>query len=94
MNKIADREGRSRSLDEHSSQASAEAQTGAAAHTCARRGARIQEQRTLTDAESEELVGLYLAGANATGLATRFGVHRTTVASHVRRAGHRMRGQT
>ena len=39
-------------------------------------------------------MGLYLAGANATRLAARFGVHRTTVASHVQRAGHRMRGQS
>jgi DNA-directed RNA polymerase specialized sigma24 family protein len=52
-----------------------------------------QLQRRLTATEVVELVREYESGADMTELAARWGVHRTTVASHLRRAGAELRRQ-
>ena len=44
-------------------------------------------QRRLSGTESHELVHRYVAGESINGLARELGVHRTTVISHLDRAG-------
>ncbi|PLS80658.1 hypothetical protein CYG49_04565 [Candidatus Saccharibacteria bacterium] len=52
-----------------------------------------QPQRRLTAEQVEQLVREYEAGNDMTMLATRWGLHRTTVAGHLRRAGVTLRRQ-
>ena len=44
-------------------------------------------QTFLTDAEVDELVAAYEAGANLRGLAKQFHIHRLTAAAHLTRRG-------
>lgn len=44
-------------------------------------------QTFLTDAEVDELVAVYEAGATLRGLAKQFHIHRVTVAAHLARCG-------
>lgn len=46
-----------------------------------------QAQRRLSPAELEALIADYEAGGRVGGLAKVYGLHRTTVAAHVARAG-------
>jgi len=46
-----------------------------------------QRQRRLTAAQVAQLVAAYQAGADMKTLAQRWGVHRQTVAAHLRQAG-------
>ena len=50
-------------------------------------------QRRLAADQAAQLVAEYQAGADMKDLATRWGVHRTTVAGHLRRAGVDLRRQ-
>jgi DNA-binding transcriptional ArsR family regulator len=50
-----------------------------------------QQQRRLSPVEASELVDAYRAGAAQRDLARRFGIHRTTVTAHLRRAGVSLR---
>ncbi len=50
-------------------------------------------QRRLTTKQVEQLTSAYQAGANMKDLAVRFGLHRTTVAGHLRRTGIILRRQ-
>jgi len=52
-----------------------------------------QRQRRLTAKQAKQLISEYEAGADMTVLAARWGLHRTTVAAHVRRAGVELRRQ-
>ena len=52
-----------------------------------------QKQRRLSPAEAGQLLDAYRAGAIAVELAARFGVHRTTVAAVLERAGKSRRHQ-
>ncbi len=52
-----------------------------------------QAQRRLAPNQIAELVAEYQAGADMRELAGRWGVHRTTVAGHLRRAGAELRRQ-
>lgn len=52
-----------------------------------------QAQRRLTSEQVDQLVAQYQAGDDMAVLATRWGLHRTTVASHLRRAGVERRRQ-
>ena len=52
-----------------------------------------QVQRRLTADQAAQLVAEYQAGDDMTVLAARWGLHRTTVASHLRRAGVALRRQ-
>lgn len=47
----------------------------------------VQSQRRLSPEELDDLVSAYVAGATVKDLATRFGVHRHTIAAHLDRAG-------
>jgi len=46
----------------------------------------------LTDAQVRRLIEAYWAGASTYQLAEQFGIHRETVAGHLRRAGISTRG--
>ena len=52
-----------------------------------------QVQRRLTAQQVEQLVAEYMAGDDMTVLAARWGLHRTTVAGHLRRADIVLRRQ-
>lgn len=52
-----------------------------------------QAQRRLTALQVEQLAVEYLAGDDMTVLAAHWGLHRTTVAGHLRRAGIELRRQ-
>jgi DNA-directed RNA polymerase specialized sigma24 family protein len=52
-----------------------------------------RRQRRLTPDQAAELVAEYQAGADLKELAARWGVHRTTVAGHLGRAGVELRRQ-
>ena len=48
--------------------------------------------RRLSDSEVEELVRAYNGGDSIYALGRRFGIHRTTVSEHLKRAGVQTRG--
>jgi DNA invertase Pin-like site-specific DNA recombinase len=50
-----------------------------------------QHQKRLDYAEIAQLIAEYQAGASTYQLATRFGIHRTTVTHHLRTQGIQMR---
>ncbi|HEY6737024.1 MAG TPA: hypothetical protein VI322_04895 [Candidatus Saccharimonadia bacterium] len=50
--------------------------------------------RKLSDEEIAELVNAYRGGATVRELGARFGVHRTTVSSHLLRKGVKVRGHS
>ncbi|MEX5718209.1 hypothetical protein [Geodermatophilus maliterrae] len=52
-----------------------------------------QTQRRLTPEQAERLVAEYQAGKDIKALAVRWGMHRTTVAAQLRRAGVALRRQ-
>ncbi len=52
-----------------------------------------QSQRRLTPEQVEQLLREYKAGADMKVLATRWDLHRLTVAAHLRRAGVKLRRQ-
>jgi hypothetical protein len=52
-----------------------------------------QRQRRLSPEDITALITEYLAGADMAGIATRWGVHRGTVARHLQRAGVSLRRQ-
>jgi hypothetical protein len=56
-------------------------------------GSSRQIQRRLIAEQIEQLVHEYEDGDNMTVLAARWGLHRTTVAGHLRRAGVTLRRQ-
>jgi transposase-like protein len=51
-----------------------------------------QAQRRLTPEQTQQLVAGYQDGADVQELATRWGIHRTTVATQLRQAGVELRG--
>ena len=53
----------------------------------AKRSKPRQAQHRLTSKHRDQLVAEYLSGASMLALAKRWGLHRTTVAEHLRRAG-------
>jgi DNA-directed RNA polymerase specialized sigma24 family protein len=52
-----------------------------------------QAQRRLTPEQVQRLVAEYEDGASVQDLASRWSIHRTTVASQLRQAGVKLRGQ-
>jgi hypothetical protein len=52
-----------------------------------------QAQRRLTAEQTQQLVAAYEGGASMKELATRWGMHRTTVAAQLRQAGTPLRRQ-
>lgn len=59
----------------------------------AKPGKQQQTQRRLSPQQVERLVAEYQAGADMKELAARWELHRTTVATHMRRAGVALRRQ-
>lgn len=50
-----------------------------------------RQQRRLSPKQIESLVRDYRAGATASDLATSYGIHRLTVAKHIKRSGEQTR---